>query len=141
MVFTSHIFLFYFLPAVLAAYYLLPRGRNFLLLLASYVFYGWWNPWFILLMLFATAVNYAGGCVIAAEGASQRRRRAALVLSVTVSLSTLGFFKYAMFFEGNVNALLSVFGASALPLIQVTLPVGISFYIFQIGRASCRERV
>ncbi|NLV41967.1 MAG: MBOAT family protein [Candidatus Hydrogenedentes bacterium] len=131
MVFTSHIFLFYFLPAVLAAYYLLPRGRNFFLLLASYVFYGWWNPWFILLMLFATAVNYAGGLVIAAEGASQRRRKAALTISVAVSLSTLGFFKYAMFVEGNVNALLSLFGASALPLLQITLPVGISFYIFQ----------
>jgi alginate O-acetyltransferase complex protein AlgI len=131
MVFTSHIFIFYFLPIVLAVYYLLPGKRNFFLLCASYVFYGWWNPWFVLLMLFATAVNYACGQVIAHAKVGERRRYAALVTSVVVSLSLLGFFKYFMFLQGNVNQLLAWGGASASPVLQITLPVGISFYIFQ----------
>jgi alginate O-acetyltransferase complex protein AlgI len=60
MVFTSQAFVFYFLPGVLLAYYLSGR-RNLALVGASYAFYGWWNPWFVLLMLFATVVNYAAG--------------------------------------------------------------------------------
>lgn len=131
MVFSSHIFVFYFLPVVLFGYYLLPGKRNLFLLAASYVFYGWWNPWFVLLMFFATAVNYACGSVIAREGAPQPRRRLALIVSVVVSLSTLGFFKYFVFLEDNVNGLLALLGAGALPVLQVALPVGISFYIFQ----------
>jgi alginate O-acetyltransferase complex protein AlgI len=131
MVFTSQIFIFYFLPLVLAVYYTLPRGRNFFLLCASYVFYGWWNPWFIFLMLFATALNYAGGYVIAHSQMNSPRRKFALVFSVAASLSTLGFFKYFVFMQDNVNAVLSLFGGPALTVLQVTLPVGISFYIFQ----------
>jgi alginate O-acetyltransferase complex protein AlgI len=131
MVFTSHIFVFYFLPLVLALYYLLPMKRNLFLLIASYLFYGWWNPWFVGLMFFATAVNYLCGLVIAREDIGTNRRKTALVTSVVVSLSTLGFFKYFMFFENNLNAMIELFGASALPIIQITLPVGISFFIFQ----------
>ncbi len=131
MVFTSHIFVFYFLPAVLAVYYLLPAKRNFFLLCASYVFYGWWNPWFVLLMLFATAVNYACGHVIAHAEAGAPRRRAALLTSVVVSLSLLSFFKYFVFVQENLNQLLAWGGAGAIPVLQITLPVGISFYIFQ----------
>ena len=131
MVFTSHIFIFYFLPVAVLVYYVLPAKRNIFLLCASYVFYGWWNPWFVLLMLFATAVNYVCGGVIAASAVGSRRRSLALTASVVVSLGTLGFFKYFMFAEHNLNALLGVFGAGALPIVQITLPVGISFYIFQ----------
>lgn len=139
MVFTSHIFIFYFLPAVLLGYYLLAvvgrhgstAWRNRFLLAASYVFYGWWNPWFVFLMLFATAVNYACGHIIATTPDDPRRRRAALVASVVVSLSTLGFFKYFMFVETNLNHVLGILGAGALPVLEITLPVGISFYIFQ----------
>jgi len=131
MVFTSHIFIFYFLPLTLLIYYLLPTRRNVFLLVMSYIFYGWWNPWFVLLMFFATAVNFACGHVIAGNPEGAPRRKTALVVSIVVSLSTLGFFKYFMFFENNLNAMLSVFGASALPVIQITLPVGISFFIFQ----------
>ena len=69
MIFTSHIFIFYFLPFVLLVYYLLPAKRNLFLLVMSYAFYGWWNPWFVLLMLFATAVNYVcGHAIVRAEG-------------------------------------------------------------------------
>ena len=131
MVFTSHIFLFYFLPLTLLVYYLLPRGHNLFLLAMSYVFYGWWNPWFVGLMFVATAINYACGRVIAREPAGTLRRKQALIASAVASLGLLGFFKYFMFAENNLNALLAVFGADALPLIRITLPVGISFFIFQ----------
>jgi alginate O-acetyltransferase complex protein AlgI len=131
MVFTSHIFIFYFLPLTLLIYYLLPARRNLFLLGMSYIFYGWWNPWFVLIMFFVTAVNFACGHVIAGNPDDRRRRKTALTVSVIVSLSTLGFFKYFMFFENNLNSMLGVLGASALPVIQITLPVGISFFIFQ----------
>ncbi|RJP33290.1 MAG: MBOAT family protein [Candidatus Omnitrophota bacterium] len=131
MVFTSHIFIFYFLPFVLLVYYGLPAGRNLFLLIASYAFYGWWNPWFVFLMLLATTVNYICGGIIARSADDERRRYAALVVSVAVSLSMLGFFKYFMFFQDNLNHLLALFGADSLSILQVTLPIGISFYIFQ----------
>ncbi|MDQ1256157.1 MAG: alginate O-acetyltransferase complex protein AlgI [Candidatus Hydrogenedentes bacterium] len=131
MVFTSHIFVFYFLPIVLLVYYALPLKRNFFLLCASYVFYGWWNPWFLLLMLFATAVNYVCGHLIAQAPVGSRQRYWSLVAAVVVSLSTLGFYKYFVFAQENLNGVLTFFGANALPVWQVTLPVGISFYIFQ----------
>ncbi|MBX3178170.1 MAG: MBOAT family protein [Candidatus Hydrogenedentes bacterium] len=131
MVFTSHSFVYYFLPLVLLGYYLLPGGRNLFLLAASYVFYGWWNPWFVGLMLIATAINHACGLVIAREPVASPRRRRALIASVVASLGLLGFFKYFMFAQGNFNALLSATGADPLPVLQITLPVGISFYIFQ----------
>ncbi len=131
MVFTSHIFIFYFLPVVLFTYYLLPKYRNLFLLAASYAFYGWWDPWFVFLMFFATLVNYIGGHVIAKSSGNEPRRYIALVVSVAVSLSLLGFFKYFMFFQQNLTWILEQFGSSALPFIQVILPIGISFFIFQ----------
>jgi len=131
MVFTSHIFLFYFLPLTLLTYYLLPRGRNLLLLCASYLFYGWWNPWFVGLMFLATAINYACGRVIAREPAGARRRKGALAASVVASLGILGFFKYFMFFGENLNHVLGLLGVGTLPILHIILPVGISFYTFQ----------
>ena len=131
MVFTSHIFVFYFLPLVLLLYYLLPKGRNVFLLCASYAFYGWWDPWFVLLMLFATAVNYACGEVISRAQVGSKRRFLGVLVSVVVSLSTLGFFKYFMFFQENLNRLLAFWNGPVVDILQITLPVGISFYIFQ----------
>jgi len=131
MVFTSHIFIFYFLPIVLLIYYLFPKLRNVFLLGASYVFYGWWDPWFVLLMFFATLVNYIGGQTIVNSSGNNTRRNIALFVSVSVSLSLLGFFKYFMFFQGNVNWIFECFGSSAFPIIHIILPVGISFFIFQ----------
>ncbi len=131
MVFTSHIFIFYFLPLALLIYYALPAKRNLFLLIASYAFYAWWDPRFTLLMLFATAVNHLCGLVIANAEGNERRRVAAVVVAAVASLGLLGFFKYCMFVEGNLNRLLLLFGADALPMLQITLPVGISFYIFQ----------
>jgi alginate O-acetyltransferase complex protein AlgI len=131
MVFTSHIFVFYFLPLCLMVYYLLPGRRNLFLLVASYAFYGWWQLWFVFLMLAATLVNYVGGRVIAASRDKPRRARAALTASIVGSLGLLGFFKYAVFVQANVSDLLGAFGAGPLRLWEITLPIGISFYVFQ----------
>ena len=126
MVFTTYLFVFYFLPLVLVLYYALDGfcwragasdGRtcpvlNTLLVLASYVFYGWWNPWFIFLMLGITALN---GVCISIVGLPRIRPSALAVWVVTtaiaVSLGTLGFFKYFLFVEGNLNQVLAWFGA------------------------------
>ncbi len=133
MVFSSHIFLFYFLPVVLLIYYVLPWHRNIFLTLASYVFYGWWQPWFVLLMMLSTVLDYTCGGIISAPGASERRRRIALVAAITGDLGLLAFFKYYTFTAQNLNRLLDMFGAGAglLPVLQVALPIGISFYTFE----------
>ena len=112
MVFTSHIFVFYFLPFVLLVYYLLPyRARNLFITVASYLFYGWWKPWFVTLMMTSTVVDYIAARVISSEGASPRRRKLALVASMCTNLGLLGVFKYAMFAQRNLNWLLEAFGA------------------------------
>jgi alginate O-acetyltransferase complex protein AlgI len=131
LVFTSDVFLFAFLPIVLAVYYALPRYRNEFLTGASYVFYGWWDPRFVLLMMTSTVVDYFAGRAIAAPGASEKRRKTALIIAIVTDLSLLAFFKYYTFTAENLNHLLSVFGAGSLPLLQVTLPIGISFYTFE----------
>jgi alginate O-acetyltransferase complex protein AlgI len=142
MVFSSYLFLFYFLPAVLLLYYAAPRtGRHLILTALSYVFYGWANPLFVPLLFASTCVDYAAGLVIAkeraaAEGAAypSRRARAALLLSICSNLSLLGFFKYYNFGADNLDALAAWLGLSGLGLdtaLRVTLPLGISFYTFQ----------
>ena len=132
MVFTSHIFLFYYLPAVLLIYYALPnRWRNLFLTLVSYVFYGWWKPWFVSLMLLSTVVDYAAGRAMSAEGASRKRRKTALLVSICANLCLLGFFKYLVFLQENINAALELVGAGGFDVWQITLPIGISFYTFQ----------
>ncbi len=131
MVFTTHIFLFYFLPFVLLLYYLLPKGRNFFLLCVSYVFYGWHQPWFVLLMLLTTWINFLCGQVIARPGSTESSRRIALTISVLASLSLLGFFKYFVFLQNNLNEILYWLGKGPLNVFLVTLPIGISFYTFQ----------
>ncbi len=132
MVFSSQIFLFYFLPLVLAVYYLLPpRRRNLFLCLASYVFYGWWSPWFVGLMLFSTALDWVCGVQITAPGASERRRRMGVAASIVSNLGLLAFFKYFVFVQENLNVLLGVLGQNPTALLTIVLPVGISFYSFQ----------
>ena len=127
MVFSSLPFLYYFLPAALLLYALAPRGRkNAALLLASLVFYGWGEPKFLIWMVLAILQGYVSGLLI--ERAEGMRRRAYLAISVTLSMGMLFCCKYADFFIGNVNA---ITGAS-LPLTGIALPVGISFYTFQI---------
>jgi alginate O-acetyltransferase complex protein AlgI len=132
LVFTSHIFLFYFLPCALLVYYLLPfRFRNAFLTLASYLFYGWWMPWFVLLMMTSTVVDYVCAKIISASLARRSHRFAALVTSIVLNLGLLGFFKYYMFAAETLNRLLELFGADVLRVFTVVLPIGISFYTFQ----------
>ncbi len=131
MVFTSHVFLFYFLPVVLAVYYALPRYRNGFLTLASYVFYGWWEPWFVVLMLFSTVLDFVCGGIIGDPASSPKRRKAALTAAICGDLGLLAFFKYYTFTAENLNRLMAVFGHGSLPLLQVALPIGISFYTFE----------
>lgn len=136
MVFSSHIFLFGFLPLALLLYFAAPpRARSLVLTLESYVFYGWWNPWFTLLMLGSTLLDYVCGHFIARDGATHRQRKAALIASVCSNLAILGFFKYALFFSENFSSVATVFGLGAVEmpafLGQIVLPVGISFYTFQ----------
>ena len=98
-------------------------------MLASYIFYGWWNPWFIFLMLGITIVNYVGGRLIGWPG----QPKAALLgcdVRLVASLGTLGFFKYLVFFEANLNHLLAWLGAGTVRVLAIALPIGISFYTF-----------
>lgn len=136
MVFSSHLFIFYFLPLVLLIYYLAPkRARHFGLTCLSYAFYGWVNPLFMCLMLFSTIVDYICGYLISnAAPAKTKKRKTALLISICTNLALLGFFKYFNFALENYNALLDALGMSHLywdTALRVTLPLGISFYTFQ----------
>jgi alginate O-acetyltransferase complex protein AlgI len=136
MVFSSHIFLFYFLPLSLLLYYSLPvRARNLMLTMISYVFYGWSNPFFCLLMLFSTIVDYGCGLAIGkAREWQKRRKKWALVVSIITNLMLLGFFKYSGFALESYNQLFYSLGAEGFdpaPALHFLLPLGISFYTFQ----------
>ena len=127
VVFSSVTFLFVFLPLLLAAYYLLPvkarAWRNGVLLGFSLFFYGYGGPRFLLLMLLSIAVNYVGA-LWAAPG--RRHAKAVMVLTTAVNLALLGWFKYAGFFFSNLAKVWT-----GLPVPEVTLPIGISFFTFQ----------
>ncbi|MDF1823177.1 MAG: MBOAT family protein [Verrucomicrobiales bacterium] len=136
MVFSSHIFLFGFLPIALLLYYLTPfRWKSITLTLLSYVFYGWWNPWFVLLMFGSTLVDYLCGGVISKEGQSPLAGKTALWVSISVNLLSLGFFKYAIFVSDSIGGLATWMGWEPVGapdfLRYIVLPVGISFYTFQ----------
>ncbi len=131
MVFTTYVFIFYFLPLFLALYYSLPRRwRNLWITLASYVFYGWWEPWFVCLMLFTTVLDFIWGRVITRPGATRRQQQLAVAACVVTNLGFLGFFKYTMFAAETLNQLLALVGAEPFRVLQVVLPIGISFYTF-----------
>lgn len=131
MVFTTHIFLFYFLPLFFLVYFNLPcRWRNLWLTAASYGFYGWWEPWFVCLMAFTTTLDFGWGRIIARPRATPLERKLAVTACVVTNLSLLGFFKYYMFGAETLNRLLETFGADGFRILRVTLPIGISFYTF-----------
>jgi alginate O-acetyltransferase complex protein AlgI len=136
MVFSSHLFVYYFLPAALLGYYALPRGaRHLWLTLASYGFYGWANPAFMGLMLLSTAVDFICGRRLGTiPEAKKSQRRFWLGVSLVSNLLLLGFFKYFNFAVDSAGALLSALGLDhLLPEVglRVALPLGISFYTFQ----------
>ena len=126
MLFSSIPFLFYFLPPVLLLYFLTPdRWKNLTLLLSSLVFYGWGEPRFLLFMLASIAQGYAFGRLMERY---PRHKRPFLILSAVLSLGLLGYCKYAGFFLRTLGALTGL----SLPALQIALPIGISFYTFQV---------
>ena len=129
MLFSSNVFLYFYLPIVLALYYLTPRSwRNVTLFLVSLFFYGWGEPVYSLLMVAVIAINYICGAVIHSRKVAGKSAKGALVVGVALNLLILGFFKYAGFLLESVNALIP---SLAIPVPQISLPIGISFYVFQ----------
>ena len=127
MLFSSIPFLFYFLPAVLLLYFIVPwRFKNAVLLLFSLIFYAWGEPMYVFLMIASICLFFFCGIAIG-KSTTQGGKKLWLTVSVVVSLGLLAVFKYADFFLESVNA---VTGAG-LPLLKLALPIGISFYTFQ----------
>jgi len=151
MVFTTHLFVFYFLPTVLLLYYLLPfRARTGLLALCSYAFYGWASPWWAVLMFLSSGVDYVCGLVLARQAGLPREldgdypiipkdqprtrgMKLALWISIGSNMLLLAYFKYIGFTIENVKALVHLLGMddNVIPALRVILPVGISFYTFK----------
>ena len=127
MVFSSVMFLFRFLPIFLTFYFLAPgRMRNLILFLGSLIFYAWGEPVYVVLMLFSTIVDYINGRLIGRVRGT-KRAMIPLIASVVINLFVLCFFKYADFLIQTVNSL----AGTSLPLLNLPLPIGISFYTFQ----------
>ena len=128
MLFSSVPFLFYFLPAVMIVYFAVPdKFKNAVLLVFSLVFYAWGEPKYVFLMLFSIFSGYIFGLLID----KYRGKKASgifLVISVIISLGILCYFKYADFFISNINRMTFF----SIPLLRITMPIGISFYTFQI---------
>ena len=129
MLFSSIPFLFYFLPCVFVLYFLVPmRWKNTVLLLASLFFYAWGEPKFVVFMLASIVQGYVLARLVEKYRADRGRAKLFLTLSLVFSLGLLGYCKYADFFLSGFNALTGLH----IPLLRVALPIGISFYTFQI---------
>lgn len=132
MLFNTCEFIFGYLPIVLALFFLLARSSHRFaaswLTVASLVFYGWWNPRYVLLLLASTVFNYIAGFWLGKLTTTGRRSaQGALVLAVSVNLAVLAVFKYANFFSGTVN---DIVGSPVMPVLNIVLPAGISFFTF-----------
>ncbi len=129
MVFSSLIFLFVFLPITLIAYYISSRRvKNFILLIASLIFYAWGEPVYIWVMVFSIIFNYTNGLMMDKHSGNKAVSKAILTLSIVVNVGILCYFKYYGFFIENINTLL---GLKLNYREELPLPVGISFYTFQ----------
>lgn len=143
MVFSSVVFLFVFLPAVLFCYFIIPKkyreARNFILLIFSLVFYAWGEPKYIILMVISVIINYVSGILL---NLSRRKKlgkdKLVLVLSIILNVALLGYFKYFNFFVDSFvdgfNAVAEIFSDSfriSSSFARIALPIGISFYTFQ----------
>ena len=130
MLFSSNVFLFFYLPIVLLLYYVTPRKlRNLVLFAVSLVFYAWGEPVYVFLMLATILLNYLFGGWVYLCRTKNKNAKLPLVLGVIVNLALLGFFKYAGFFMENLKNLLPFIANVKVP--EITLPIGISFYVFQ----------
>ena len=129
MVFSSILFMFIYLPVVLFLYYISPvKWRNPILFVVNMIFYGWGEPVYILLMLVSITINYINGILIGKwRGVDDKKAKIVLVVNVVLNLALLGFFKYYNLFADTLNLIPFI----NLPELNVTLPIGISFYTFQ----------
>nr|WP_319527874.1 MBOAT family O-acyltransferase [Pseudomonas laurentiana] len=133
MIFASNVFLFLYLPLFLAVYFLArPQWRSTVIVAASYIFYAWWRPDFLLLFVAITYWNYGFGLRIKARLDAGDKRWAFRLLWIGIigNLSTLGYFKYANFGAEVLAALLAPLGINTFTLETIFLPLGISFYVF-----------
>lgn len=118
-----------FLPFVLALYYITPRRfRNLTLFIVDLVFYAWGEPWLVILMLFSILLNYTSGILIGINREKKGLTRFIFILSVILNLGLLGFFKYAGFIGETLNMVMPFLN---IPILEIALPIGISFYTFQ----------
>ena len=129
MSFTTIEFMFRFLPIFLIVYYVVPtRYKNLILLIGSFVFYAWGQHFYLLLLMLSIVVNYTFGRLI---GERRAQRKPLLILGLIYNFGLLVFFKYTNFFIENINALLTATHVQ-IPTISVVMPLGISFYTFQV---------
>ncbi len=125
MVFSSLPFLFFFMPIFFLLYYIVPFSwKNTLLLVFSLIFYAWGEPIYIILMIITSFINYLAGRLMEKFN---NKRKLWMVLSIIISLALLGVYKYGNFIINNLNACFSI----AIPNLELSLPIGISFYTFQ----------
>lgn len=132
MVFSSVTFLFFFLPITLTVFFIFrnrPLGRNIYLVAVSFIFYFWDEKIYTLLLVAFIVINYGFGLWIAKAG---ERRKTILVISLVCNLLPLVFFKYTAFFVKNINSIIAIFGASPMDVPRIHLPIGLSFFTFQI---------
>ena len=128
MLFSSIPFLFYFLPIVVVLYFIVPRSfKNVVLLVSSLFFYGWGEPRYVILMIISILAGYFFGLSIE-KNLNSKKAKILVILSVIFNLLILGYFKYVDFFIDSFNCLSGL----SIPFLKVSLPVGISFYTFQI---------
>ena len=118
-----------FLPITLALYYITPKKfRNLTLFIVDLVFYAWGEPMLVILMLVSIAVNYTAGILIGLNREKKKLTKTVFILDIIINLGLLGFFKYAGFIGETLNIVLPFLN---IPVIEVALPIGISFYTFQ----------
>lgn len=128
MVFSSLVFMFAYLPITLLAYYLVPRqGRNIFLFIVNLIFYGWGEPRLVLLMVFNIFFNYIGGWLVDKNRADAKKKKLFLILTCVLDIGILAVFKYT----GMITETLNMLPFLNIPELQISLPIGISFYTFQ----------
>ena len=128
MVFSSLVFMFAYLPITLLAYYLVPRqGRNIFLFIVNLIFYGWGEPKLVLLMVFNIFFNYIGGWLVDKYRADAKKKKLFLILTCVLDVGILAVFKYT----GMITETLNMLPFLNIPELQISLPIGISFYTFQ----------
>lgn len=128
MVFSSLVFMFAYLPITLLAYYLVPRqGRNIFLFIVNLIFYGWGEPKLVLLMVFNIFFNYIGGWLVDKYRADAKKKKLFLILTCVLDIGILAVFKYT----GMITETLNMLPFLNIPELQISLPIGISFYTFQ----------